>query len=318
MGSGKPKVWNPSAGWIFGSCVCEVCATKSKAQYLLCVRQCGYADSICAQCFPSDATVAVQRPGGQVDDTPMERLQVGDRVLTQAGFSKIFAFMDHANDVKAEYVQLVAASGHELSITADHILYAHAGRTPVLAGSIAEGDLVWMAAPGDPEPMASRVLNVSRAVKNGMHAPLTEDGSVVVNGLLASSYAKIKTLRWGHRELVSGHTLGKLVHEPLRLACRAAPSLCGPGWHTAEGRHVWTQLLLSRFGWLLAMNDAHADLEEALVTQPSTDSFLAVVAQVTAALALSAIFGSGSWFLMMGVVTAARVMRRRSLEKKLQ
>jgi hypothetical protein len=241
----------------------------------------------------------------------MKHLNVGDAVLTQRGFSKIFAFMDHMPDSEAEYVQLQTASGYELSLTADHIVYAHEGRTPVLAGSIVEGDTLWTTAGADADFIPSRVVSVQSKLELGMHAPLTHEGSLVVNGVLSSSYAKVKSLRWGDHVIVSGHDLNKYMHEPLRIACSAIPSLCDREWHSAEGRHVWTQFILDRFGWLAAMNHAHSDLEAALLARPSALSWLAGSAQLGAALLLSAVFDPASRVSSLAILAGACLLARR-------
>merc|ERR1719229_1141474 len=247
----------------------------------------------------------------------MEVIRVGDLVHTGDGFSRVFAFMDHVSDTEAEYVRLRTASGYELSLTADHIVYAHVGQTPVLAGTIIEGDLLWTASGVDAEFAPSRVVRVQHGVERGMHAPLTEQGSVVVNGVLSSSYAKVRSLRWGAWVLVSGHDLNKYMHEPLRLACSLAPSLCDREWHSAEGRHMWTQFILDRFGWLQAMNSDHSDIRAALVADPSVFSWLASFVQLVAAVLLSAMFGQASCFTLLAVaVVAAHVAPQRKARAK--
>ncbi|CAK0858889.1 unnamed protein product [Prorocentrum cordatum] len=277
---GKQMVYH---SWSVG-CVCAWCETNTWGQVQLCRRKCYVGDSPgCAKCFPSSAAVSVLTPGGAVATRAMEDLRVGDFVQTAGGFSKVFAFMDHASDTEAEYVQLKTASGHELSLTADHMVYAHAEQTPVLAGTITEGDLLWTVPGAGAGFVSSRVVRVRHGPERGMHAPLTEEGSVVVNGVLSSSYAKVKSLRWGSTVLVSGHDLNSLV-----------PRLCGNGWHSAGGRHAWTQLLLDRLGWLQALNDGHSDLHAALVAEPSVFSWLASFAQIGAAVLLSAVFGPAS------------------------
>ena len=318
--TGQPKVYNGNT--FVGTCVCEVCAEKNWQQYNLCRRQCGTGDSGCAQCFPNDATVTVRLPaelGGGVEARAMDRLRVGDVVRTQKGFSRVFAFMDHAAAAEAAYVRIETASGGALRLTADHMVYAHARREPVLAGSVRVGDRVWVAvnnatarADAGAFPFApSRVVGVSRTLERGMHAPLTEEGSVVVDGVLASSYAKVKSLTWGGEgaTLVTGHTLNKHMHAPLRLACAAVPALCAERWHSADGgRHAYTQFLLDHFEWLQIMNHQHSDLRAALVgTEASPASVLAAATQLAAAAALCLCFSeAGLLLVVVGLSVADR------------
>lgn len=279
----------------------------------MCNRKCYTGDGhMCAQCFPSDAAVSVQRLDGTVTTRSMEQLHVGDAVLTQEGFSKIFAFMDHASEAKAEYVQFETASGHELSLTADHIVYAHADQIPVLAGSIVIGDTLWsMAGTSDDLFTSSKVVSVQRGLEHGMHAPLTEQGSVVVNGILSSSYAKVNSLSWGSQILVSGHDLNRYMHEPLRLACGLLPALCGPKWHSIEGRHAWTEFILTKFSWLQAINHDYSDIRSALINDPSVFSWIASFAQLSAALLLAMLFGPTSRLLLMVIAVVTYALMRR-------
>jgi len=316
----KPRVYNgnfvtvPTNLLAAGDgCVCDWagCGSKDWAAANLCRGQCNNGEGICAQCFPSSAAASVQLPDGTVVTRAMKHLNVGDAVLTQRGFSKIFAFMDHMPDSEAEYVQLQTSSGYELSLTADHIVYAHAGRTPVLAGSIVKGDTLWTTAGADADFIPSRVVSVQSKLELGMHAPLTHEGSLVVNGVLSSSYAKVKSLRWGDHVIVSGHDLNKYMHEPLRIACSAIPSLCDREWHSAEGRHVWTQFILDKFGCLAAMNQAHSDLEAALLARPSALSWLAGFAQLGVALLLLAVFDPASRVLSLAILAGACLLARR-------
>jgi hypothetical protein len=221
----------------------------------------------------------------------MEQLHVGDSVLTSAGYSNVFAFMIHQSGTQADYVQIETQLGLNLSLTAEHIVFAHADRRPVLAQSILEQDVVWILTEPHAELVPSRVIRVARTTDRGLHAPLTEQGTVIVNGILASSYAGVKSLQWGQRILLSGHDIGQYIHEPLRFACRLVPSLCSPEWHGVTGRHAWTQFVIEKFGWLKAMNHAHNDILVAISLEASLFSLLAVFAQLVVAVPLFVIFG---------------------------
>jgi len=255
--------------------------------------------SICAQCFPSSATVSVlleeqpccHRSTAMVVERRMDQLQVGDLVLTASGFSKIFAFMDHKNDAQVEVLSILTATGKEVSLTANHIIFAHMDQQPVLAGSIAVGDLLWQGTWEGAQAvdmMPTAVVQVSRRPSRGMHAPLTEEGSMLVNGMLASSYASVETLRWGSWPLLTGHDAARFVHKPLQWWCTLLPSACGPSWHTdALGRHAFTQFILDNFGWLQALNAEHADLRAATLGRDATaGTWAAALVQVLAGITL--------------------------------
>ena len=282
---GEPMVDNDS--FLVG-CVCNKygCKQKSFAQFNLCRRACLHGDSpMCAQCFPSESVVRVlTRDNSEISKT-MEELRVGDFVLTDAGFSEIFAFMDHNNKMKHDYISISLDSGDDLSISSDHIVWAHDSRVPVLAQSIKLGDTLWVNSNSSTLLEEAVVVDLQTRTLRGLHAPLTKVGSILVDGVLASSYAKSRSLTWGDFTIVSGHRLNEFMHAPLRWVCEIRSEFCGPNWHIEEsGRHVWTRWILEKFGWLQIMNEERSDLKQAsmegdfasVVIQLSASAFLCV------------------------------------------
>lgn len=246
-------------------------------------------------CFPNTATVSVRLDNGIVVACTMDQLRVGDSVLTEKGFSKVFAFMDHVSDTELEFVHLETQSGFKISLTPEHILFAHLDKIPVQAQSIVKGDVLWTVAAPGVDLVSSRVASVTRTMERGQHAPLTEEGTVMVDGILSSSYAVCYNIRWGQKIMFSGHDLCKNFHEPLRLACSLKPSLCESEWHSADiGRHLWTKLLTDNLQWLIGMNRGHNDLQAAFVTEASFFSWMAGLAQLGTAASLSMMSGSSA------------------------
>ena len=231
-------------------------------------------------------------------------------MLTPSGFSPIFAFMDHDSQGASTYVHLRTASGATLYLTPDHIVWAHEPKVPVHADAVAVGDVVWVhssavaanatalplgALPSAMQEHPSVVVGVSASLRQGRHAPLTKDGSIVVDGVSASCFAVSRSLTWGEGEaapvLASGHLINKWMHAPLRWWCEASPGVCGRDWHTAEGRHLWTQWILDHSEWLQAANSAHSNLQTAAFgANAGIVSRLALVAQVAAAAVLAAAY----------------------------
>mmetsp|Transcript_99215 Transcript_99215/g.190527 ORF Transcript_99215/g.190527 Transcript_99215/m.190527 type:complete len:385 (+) Transcript_99215:68-1222(+) len=240
-------------------------------------------------CFPSSATVQVLVGPSTITTERMDNLKVGDRVLTAAGFSEVYAFMDHTTKPEVQYLKFRTDSGAELRLTKEHIIFAHVDRQPVLAAEVKVGDFLWVAdrlgAPGVKKASfkLSRVVSVTAEHAKGAHAPLTVEGSLIVDGVLASSSAGAQTLKWGGFPLLTGHKLVMLLHAPLRFLYKFMPRVGGPEWHSAElGRHLWTQWVLDHFGWLQAINLEYGDLEVAF-TSLSVKAWAAALVQVFAA-----------------------------------
>lgn len=312
--------------WLDG-CVCDTqqCPTKTQGQFNLCKRMCTTGLGGCAQCFPNHATVHVlDKETRNIYIKSMEELRVGDEVLTENGFSAIFAFMDHTNVQEGDYVSLLTSEGHEMTISPDHILYAHQPRRAVLAGTVQKGDWLWIATNEtrvEPAFHAVSVERVRRGREQGLHAPLTRDGTVVVDGFLASSYAKARSLMWGEATLVSGHQIATFLNAPLRFACDVSSSFCEPAWYDVNGRHLWVQWVLDTFATLGEMNAAYPDIRAAIIGPgASFASVQAAVLQVTVTLFLAlsyyAVFALHpvAWVASASALVCARVFwtRRRT------
>jgi len=283
----------------FDGCVCDWhgCKDKSFAAFNLCRRACYYGDSMCAQCFPSSATVEVKEHDF-VHSKRMDDLRIGDKVRTENGFSTVFAWMDNnAADVDANYLHIhTSDEDRGLKISSDHIVFAHNPRRPVHADTVRKGDILWVTTNRTDEhylrPVS--VQRIENIRERGLHAPLTRDGTLIVNGILASSYAKSKSLMWGNAQLVSGHHLNMFMHAPLRWVCgEISSSYCAfDRWHIPEsGRHYWTQWILDNFGWLAEMNRQHPDIRQALWgADASAYSAAAAVIQVSVAVVLALLY----------------------------
>lgn len=227
----------------------------------------------------------------------MDSLKIGDSVLTANGFSEIFAFMDHSTSEETEYLNF-AVGNKVLRVSKDHIVYAHAEKIPILAHSIIEGDILWhMESTANATSLRpSPVLHISTSFEAGKHAPLTKDSSIIVDGVLVSSYANVKSLTWGATVLFHGHQINKYMHAPLRWMCEISPKHCGPEFHSKNfGRHAWTQWILDNFSWLQALNYQHNDIKASLFDDSSLESVAA---------AATLLFFAGFLSLSHGVIFA--------------
>jgi len=140
-------------------------------------------------CFPADASV--QLSSGQ--SIPMEQLQIGDSVLTQDGtFSEVYV-MSHQNpDVVGQFVSIKLANQQHLDATAKHFVFVSpkcdGSVQQVYASSVKEGMCMFSRYAETGEQL-QRVKEVSVREKRGIYNPFTLSGSIVVNGVVASSHS---------------------------------------------------------------------------------------------------------------------------------
>jgi len=141
---------------------------------------CGVSKT-CENCFSPEAVVA-----GREGPIRMKDLRVGEEVWTGKRFQPVYSFAHKHGNIPTNFLSLkTTASKAPLEVTGNHLLYVSGKADPVRAADIQVGDkLVGLNQDTD----VATVLQVKSIVRGGLYAPLTSDGMVVVNDVLASTY----------------------------------------------------------------------------------------------------------------------------------
>ncbi|XP_036966523.1 indian hedgehog B protein-like [Acanthopagrus latus] len=220
-------------------------------------------------CFPGDAQVVLE--GGVTKQ--MRDLHPGDRVLASSTtdghgpllYSPVLSFVDRQPNVTKIFYIIGTDRGLNITLTAAHLIFVtdctaglpekevtaeeplwgsvrggrpsrEAGLRTVFASEVQPGQCV-LTSQGkvDSQATLSVVTFVEEQRNAGLYAPLTQHGSIVVNGVLASCYAA-----------VDSHRLAHWVLAPLRFFY----SLMGPSEPQTDGLH-WYPRLLQRLGQTL-------------------------------------------------------------------
>uniref|UniRef100_H3DGA3 Hedgehog protein n=1 Tax=Tetraodon nigroviridis TaxID=99883 RepID=H3DGA3_TETNG len=197
-------------------------------------------------CFHGDTQVILE---GSVTK-PMRDLRPGDRVLASSGgggplvYSSVLSFLDRQPNATSVFYTIGTDAGHRITLTAAHLIYVtDGGRSSrdrglriVFASEVRPGQCVLTSGGklGSPATF-SPVTFVHVRRSTGLYAPLTEHGSIVVNGVLASCYA-----------VVDSHHLAHWALAPLRFFY----ALMGPSGSQTDGLH-WYPWLLQRLGTTL-------------------------------------------------------------------
>lgn len=182
-------------------------------------------------CFPGDSIVTT----GAGQRKLMKDLRVGESVLalTDDGRlrpSKVLLFLDRSETARTEYVKLVTDTGKSITATPTHLVLRwekpersqirHAN--PVYAKRVRINDTLLTVVDGN-RLRTERVVDVRRVEKPGLYAPLTVDGTVVVDDVVASCYAVIDN-QW----------LAHLAFLPARMVAAARASLRRVLWRLAH------------------------------------------------------------------------------------
>jgi len=163
-------------------------------------------------CFASNSEVQLHT--GSIKR--MSELKLGDQVASGEGrFSPIIAFLHRDLDTQAEYVALTYVVGEQqqtIELTADHriFVWSNSVRKDVAASDVRVSSVLVVQGQKD-QLLSGHVIAVSKRNLRGAFAPLTYDGTVVVNGVLSSCYAYVR------------HSISHTAFLPLRLLYSAWP-----------------------------------------------------------------------------------------------
>lgn len=181
--------------------------------------------------------------------TSMSDLRPGERVLASAGggelvYSEVLAFLDRDPVTWKLFYTLHTEAGARLSLTAAHLVFVSEGNCSegaapapgalrtVYASEAQPGQCVLVSGseagqrPG--EGRLSRITQVRLKESRGAFAPLTRQGTVVVDGVVASCYA-----------VVEQHSLAHWAFSPLRFI----HSWTGSTGSHGDGIHWYSRLL---------------------------------------------------------------------------
>nr|XP_027807110.1 sonic hedgehog protein isoform X2 [Marmota flaviventris] len=216
-------------------------------------------------CFPGSATVHLEHGGTKL----VKDLRPGDRVLAADDqgrllYSDFLTFLDRDDGAKKVFYVIETREPRErLLLTAAHLLFVAPhndsagdpealwgtglppGRRALFASRVRPGQRVYVVAErdGDRRLLQAAVHSVTlREEATGAYAPLTAQGTILINRVLASCYAVIEEHGWAHRAFA-----------PFRLA----HALLAPGAAATTGIHWYSQLLYQIGTWLLDSEALH-------------------------------------------------------------
>ncbi|NXG33620.1 SHH protein, partial [Dromaius novaehollandiae] len=213
-------------------------------------------------CFPGSATVHLEQGGTKL----VKDLSPGDRVLAADAqgrllYSDFLAFLDREDgSPKLFYAIETRQPRARLLLTAAHLLFvaprhnqsqAEAARSRALfASRVRPGQRVYVLGEGGRRLLPAAVHRVwLQEEASGAYAPLTAQGTILIDRVLASCYAVIEEHGWAH-----------WAFAPFRLAHGLLAAL-GPGLpappEPAAGLHWYSRLLYRLGSWVLDSDSLH-------------------------------------------------------------
>lgn len=163
----------------------------------------------------------------------MSQLKVGESVasLDSSGevvYSEVIAFLDRAPKERRQFMKLTTMSGKNLTLTPLHLVPVvseesteskdQSSRT-IFASRVRIGDrLLIQEDSNDMSVRWDRVTAIELIISNGIYAPLTRDGTIIVGNVVASCYA-----------VMESQTIDHLSFLPLRIIISIKSGLDGIG-----------------------------------------------------------------------------------------
>jgi len=168
----------------------------------------------------------------------MKDLAVGDKVMTASGqYKTMFTFSHSHASQPTIFLQVHTNLEDEnaMELTPSHMLFLEGKPYPVPAKDVKVGDFVQTL--HGPQ----QVTNIGVVARNGFYNPLTTDGTIVVDGILSSTYTSLNGgsfLEIAGTKLVSAQNLFEMTIAPYRAFCTSGLplGLCNPrdGHHDEE------------------------------------------------------------------------------------
>jgi len=202
-------------------------------------------------CFPADATV--QLSSGQ--ETTMRQLQVGDRVLTKDGsYSEVYLLSHQNPNVIAKFVTITMENAQHIDATARHFVYTSpkcdGSVEQIYASAVKEGMCMFTRSHAQARQQLLRVASVTFTTKTGVYNPFTMDGSIVVNGIVASSHSD-----WfldGIAQAMGVTSMLPSIYQATLLPARGLYHLVGPQVARRELEKYQPELeMATESGWLV-------------------------------------------------------------------
>lgn len=141
----------------------------------------------------------------------MENLQLGDKVLVGNGeYSQVYTFLHRDATMAADFLRIAVATGSVLEVTPKHLLYRF-NHEIVTASTVKVGDDLL-----GPNGDALKVKNIETVSMDGVYAPATHSGTLVVSGVVGSSFPAVVSFMSAQVQ----HSLFHGFFAPHRLYCQ--------------------------------------------------------------------------------------------------
>ena len=199
-------------------------------------------------CFPGSSTVSVKGKGM----VALHKVKLGDEIMVEKGiYEPIYSFGHYNREAQETFVKVVTTKT-TLEITAEHMVFSvHKGIIPASAVEVGD-ELV------DSDGQATLVNKIESVVRQGVYAPFTPSGKLIVDGITVSSYVAFQdsaVLKLGGsiETPFSYHWMAHTFNFPHRFYCQYVAS-CTEEQYTEDGVSTWVTVPFHVAMWIFRQN----------------------------------------------------------------
>ncbi|KAF3422676.1 hypothetical protein E2986_04318 [Frieseomelitta varia] len=154
-------------------------------------------------CFPGRSLVRTEDGSTK----RLDQVELGERIAAvdnhgDVVYSEVIAFLDRSVTERRQFVRLATESGRVLTLTPAHLVPVE-NRSTVFAGRVRPGDKILVRDPDGENELRHRlrwdkVVDSRLVLEEGIYAPLTSEGTVLVDDVVASCYAIVDNQQLVH------------------------------------------------------------------------------------------------------------------------
>ena len=201
-------------------------------------------------CFPSNTTVCMKDVNGNIKKKQMGELLIGDRVQAcdtkcrRVIYSKVIMFAHRDPSVKqVNYLKIVLEDASSIVLSSNHLIMSGERMKATMARNI-EVDHVLFTINEEGVISSKKVVAIEKIIDSGVFCPITKEGNVVVNNILASCYASVNDQAFLHGLIkVSAQNVAHLGLLPMRVLHKFRVKWVGQSAGKGEFVHPYVRWL---------------------------------------------------------------------------
>lgn len=149
----------------------------------------------------------------------MNQLKIGEKILSMDAngntiFSEVLLFLDRNESQTREFVKIETDGGAAMTVTPAHLVLVWKSEKQqtkfTFAERVEEGDYVLVNINNNLEPR--KVISIKSELHKGVFAPLTTEGTIIVDSITASCYALVDTHSLAHWGFMPIRVLNTIRH----------------------------------------------------------------------------------------------------------